>query len=659
MKDKNPANISFKNSKPYSKQFDDIYYSYGDGVEESNFVFFDNNDLPNKWSSWNKSHFVIGETGFGTGLNFLLALKKFKEYIKQNNQKALKKLFFISFEKYPLSVNDLELIYTDSDLKDLASELIENYPCKTNGCHRLKFFDSKVILDLWIGDIHDSLSSICNFQNGFVDTWFLDGFSPNKNKDMWSKDLFKKLNSLSNQHASFSTFTASSFVRRNLEECNFEIKKVKGFRNKREMLTGKIKNKYISEKSTNEFTWPLLENREVALIGGGLSSILLAKLLVNNGIKTTIYTENNTLATGASGNSQGVVYPLISPSNDILTNFFLSAFSFSSNEIKRTLRNDKESYETCGVLQIDCPSRSTKKIENFECDESIKINLSEEQTNLTSGLDINQKSIFYPDGLWVSPKNWIASILLNLKTSKLFTVKYNKKISSIEYLSPNDIRLTSDTNIDFHHAACIFTCGPYIKTFSQLENIPICPVRGQISLISPKYIAKKEDSFKIQYGKINHVLCYDGYITPPDPKSGYQSLGASYKRNNLNTSYSEKEQSENLKSIIQSIPNVNWDNYFENKIKDYNVGIRATSRDHFPFIGPLLNNLPYDKNIASNFYPNIFLFTGLGSRGLTSGPLLAEIMVSTILGEPIPCELNLLKKIFPNRKWLKMISKNL
>ena len=78
MKDKNPANISFKNSKPYSKQFDDIYYSYGDGVEESNFVFFDNNDLPNKWNSWNKSHFVIGETGFGTGLNFLLALKKFK-----------------------------------------------------------------------------------------------------------------------------------------------------------------------------------------------------------------------------------------------------------------------------------------------------------------------------------------------------------------------------------------------------------------------------------------------------------------------------------------------------------------------------------------------------------------------------------------------------
>lgn len=229
---------------PISSQFNDIYFSNDNGLEETRYVFLTQSNLPQRWHTHNDNHFTIAETGFGTGLNFLATWQWFDQFTQQYPQAKLKTLHFISFEKYPLSHADLikaHLVWPE--LKQYATQLQQNYLLhnpnqKNNPYYRIELEQGRVILDLWIGDVKDRLPQAANTQRESVDAWFLDGFAPDKNPQMWSQELFKNMAILAKTNATCTTFTAAGFVRRGLIEAGFIMKKVKGFGKKREMIIG-------------------------------------------------------------------------------------------------------------------------------------------------------------------------------------------------------------------------------------------------------------------------------------------------------------------------------------------------------------------------------------------------------------------------------------
>jgi len=219
---------------PRSKQFDDVYFSAEDGLAETTHVFLNGNDLPARWGS--ARHFTIAETGFGTGLNFLAVWKLFED-----NRTHGQSLEFISVEKYPLSADEIAEVLKDWD-KQLGSHhraaLCKYYPEKCQG-ECILALTEYVTLRLFFGDVNEILPSM----EAEVDCWFLDGFKPSSNPDMWSETVFEHMARLSKQGASFATFTAAGFVRRGLQAAGFEVRKVPGYGRKREMIVGnKIKN---------------------------------------------------------------------------------------------------------------------------------------------------------------------------------------------------------------------------------------------------------------------------------------------------------------------------------------------------------------------------------------------------------------------------------
>lgn len=219
---------------PRSKEFDDVYFSALDGLAESRYVFLKSNNLPAAWVD--QEDFVICETGFGTGLNFLAVWSLFRETAAEG-----KRLHFISFEKFPLKAEEIREYLEPwvDQFPDLLDELAEKYPILIPGFHRIEF-DDGTLLTLVFDDVNYAMPRL----EAHVDCWFLDGFRPAGNPDMWSDIVFENMARLSKEGASFATFTAAGFVKRGLKGAGFDVEKIPGFGRKREMLIGRFNKKY-------------------------------------------------------------------------------------------------------------------------------------------------------------------------------------------------------------------------------------------------------------------------------------------------------------------------------------------------------------------------------------------------------------------------------
>ena len=215
---------------PYSNEFGDYYYSKSDGRLECDHVFIDGNDLKNRFAS--SDRFVIGELGFGTGLNFLETLRQFKQYADQNA-----KLDFHSFEINPLDAATIQkALKIWPELDHELTQLLTVWPEVFEKDHVLEI-DKNVNLHLHIGDVNDTLPK----QSFLANAWYFDGFAPARNESMWSLDLMQEIAHHTQTDGTFSSYTAAGWVRRNLADAGFNVQKAKGFAGKRDMICG-IKN---------------------------------------------------------------------------------------------------------------------------------------------------------------------------------------------------------------------------------------------------------------------------------------------------------------------------------------------------------------------------------------------------------------------------------
>ena len=213
--------------QPYSTLFKDVYFSSDNGLAETEYVFLQGNDLAIRWLQ--TQQFTILETGFGTSLNFLCAAQCWLNIAPSNAM-----LYFISAEKYPLSLQDLsKALQSFPGLQVLAADLMAQYTQLLGG-ESVYFCHGRIKLTLLIGDASHCLH---NWQQK-ADAWFLDGFAPAKNPDMWSAQLFTQIARLSHAETTFATFTSAGAVRRGLQSVGFNVNKQAGFGKKREMLRG-------------------------------------------------------------------------------------------------------------------------------------------------------------------------------------------------------------------------------------------------------------------------------------------------------------------------------------------------------------------------------------------------------------------------------------
>ena len=212
---------------PYSPEFGDHFYSRSDGRSECEHVFISGNDLPGRWTENNS--FTVAELGFGTGLNFCETWRHWND-IRGNNGHLL----FVSFEKYPLQGTEIaRALSVWPELDAYNRQLTGHWPENPPGSVRIDF-DDCIALELHVGD---ALQCLSVWQDQ-ADAWYLDGFAPDRNADMWSSELLRQVYDHTIPGGSFATYSAAGWVRRNLEAAGFSVEKRAGYGGKREMCAG-------------------------------------------------------------------------------------------------------------------------------------------------------------------------------------------------------------------------------------------------------------------------------------------------------------------------------------------------------------------------------------------------------------------------------------
>ena len=520
---------------PRSSQFDDIYFSAEDGLAETRHVFFNGNDLPHAWEG--KDSFTIAETGFGTGLNFLAVWKLFEE-----NAAPTQTLDFISVEKYPLTPGEISTALEPwkDQLGDRIDILTQQYPLRVNGFHRIKI-NQQITLTLIFDDIADAFPQI----TAAVDCWFLDGFTPAKNPDMWSRDVFQQMARLSKKGASYATFTAAGDVRRGLQEAGFSVEKKKGFGHKRDMIAGSYLNQGMPHSK------PLHKKSRIAIIGGGLAGTACAYVLKQYGYEPVIYEASQMLASGASGNECGFFNPRFSKHRDGMANFFIAAYAQFIRLAHQAGENIE--YNPCGALHLMTTPEKQERFKEMQenwgwHDDHMRL-LDKEQASETAGIPQAYGALFLPDSGSVSPKKLCAYYAKDIE------VRYNSRIENLAEVAADAIILCNASQ------AASFDCLPWLT----LEE-----VRGQITKISANE----------HTAKIKSNIHYGGYISCP--QDGSNVIGATFQKWIGHTDILEEDHDRNLTHMQEAVPFLS-DQIFE--VTTGWAGIRTASNDRFPLVG--------------------------------------------------------------------------
>ncbi|BBG59331.1 MULTISPECIES: bifunctional tRNA (5-methylaminomethyl-2-thiouridine)(34)-methyltransferase MnmD/FAD-dependent 5-carboxymethylaminomethyl-2-thiouridine(34) oxidoreductase MnmC [Providencia] len=647
---------------PISEQFEDIYFSNQNGLEESRHVFLQGNQFPQRFLTHQYETCVIAETGFGTGLNFLALWQLFNQFKAENPHGTLQRLHFISFEKYPLSQQDLIAAHRCwPELADLSQQLCQQWPPALPGNHRIILENGSIVLDLWIGDVNTQISVLNDNLNNKIDAWFLDGFAPSKNPQMWSEHLFTTMAKLARSGGTFATFTVAGFVKRGLQQAGFTIKKIKGFGQKREMLTGILENNLSSITAPWFARQPASRTDDIAIVGGGLASLALANSLITRGANVTLYCQDQHVAQNASGNRQGAVYPLLTGTDSPLERFFVSGFPFATRFYHQlSAKGLKFNGEWCGVSQIAYNAKATKKINNMlqtEWPEEFAVGKDRRQLSELSGVDVNYGGIHYAMGGWLCPAQLCESFAQYLRQQGV-TFCFDHQLTELTH-TEQGWELTLNGEQKAFHQTVVLANGHQLNQFEQTKRLPITPVRGQVSHIPTNPTLQR----------LKNVLCFEGYLTPEDTTNGHHCLGASYQRDYLDMDYQEEEQQENLQKLRNSLPEVDWVQQVDISDKQSRQGIRCVIRDHLPLLGnvpdfdalmTVYENLPNKQGQQQTIpdapvYPDLFIFGALGARGLSTAPLCAEILASQIFSEPLPADDEVLAALHPNRFWVRKL----
>lgn len=638
---------------PVSSEFGDVYFSNDNGLSETRYVFLQQNRLPERFSHHDSDSFVIGETGFGTGLNFLATMAAFLEQAPLSGNGS--RLHFISVEKYPLTQADLrKALAAWPELAPLSQDLIDQWPLPVSGCHRLLFADGRIRLDLWFGDIKEMLPQVPHPATGLVDAWYLDGFSPAKNPEMWTQDLFDDLARLTRPDATLSTFTCAGFVRRGLIAAGFAMKKVKGHGSKREMLAGVREGKVPQQSIAPWYARPAGREGEVLIIGGGIASAMTALSLVERGRHVTLLCEDGEPASGASGNRQGALYPLLNGEHDALSRFYSLAFGFARNRLLALAKHHPVAFSLCGVTQLGYDDKSAAKLAKMSqgpFPPELMHPLSAVEVEQVVGLPCDADGVSYPLGGWLCPADLTRAAIREAQASGRLEVVFNAAVTRIAE-EDDGWRVESQDGRAWQAPNLVVAAGHKLPALLPFAELPLYPVRGQVSHVPTT----------AGLSQLKTVLCYDGYLTPAH--NGAHCIGASYGRNQTDLAYRADEQEQNRARLQACLPDQTWPAEVDVSGNQARVGVRCASRDHLPVAGPVARlaaladhdvNAPADQQSALPLHAGLYVLGALGSRGLCSAPLCGELLASEICGDPLPLAADLLEALHPARYWVRRL----
>lgn len=571
-----------EDGQPRSRLFGDVYFSAEDGLAETRAVFLQGCGLPDAWTG--RRQFVVGELGFGTGLNIAALLQ-----LWQSSRPAHGHLHIFSIEAFPITADEAaRALGRWPELAEVAGLLAARWPGRARGRHRVDLPELAATLDLAVMDATEALAG----WQGRADAWFLDGFSPALNPQMWSDEVLGLVAARSAPGARAATFTVAGHVRRGLAAAGFSVDKRPGFGRKRERLEARLPGAPVDPSTPR-----------VAIIGAGIAGASAARAVRALGGEAVIV-ETVAPGAGGSGNPAGLVTPRLDAGLGEASRLFAQAF----DRAVRLYAGVPGAVLATGVLQLAAGARDEDRFARIAASDVFEPGalamLPAEASSarlgepVAPGLDQRTAQVVAPAQIL---RAWAGEVLA----------------ARVARLEPVDggWRLLDDDDAEIVRADVVIVAAA-LDARRLVEGLALQPVRGQASWTTD--------------GATIPAAAWGGYALP----TGYGVLfGATHDRDETSTDVRDSDHRRNHETLAAALPGLAA-GIAESPLEG-RAAIRAVTPDRLPVAGRVAERL--------------FVLAGFGSRGLSLAPLLAEHVAALALGAPSPISAGAAELVAPHR----------
>ncbi|MCW5664103.1 MAG: bifunctional tRNA (5-methylaminomethyl-2-thiouridine)(34)-methyltransferase MnmD/FAD-dependent 5-carboxymethylaminomethyl-2-thiouridine(34) oxidoreductase MnmC [Piscinibacter sp.] len=617
--------------RPFSPAHGDVYHPHGGALAQARHVFLAGNGLPRRWQG--RERFVVLETGFGLGNNFLALWQAWR-----SDSARCERLHLVSIERHPLTRDALAAQRRDPELADLAAQLIAAWPPLVHGLHRLVFEDGRVELLLAFGDVQDWLPELV-LQ---VDAVFLDGFAPARNPAMWSPELMRQIPRRCRVGATAATWSAARPVREALAAAGFAVERGAGIGGKRDITQAVYAPVHVETRVPPGRPAPRAVEREAVIVGGGLAGCAAAFALAQHGWRSTLLDRHPVPACEGSGNPAGLFHGTLHGEDGVHARWNRAAALEAQRAVAHAIETQGVPGSAQGLLRLEAtlaPSAMQALLDAQGLPSDYVQVLDRAQAAARAGLDLPAAAWFYPGGGWVAPARLAAALL----TQAGEAVRWCGGVA-VDRLERHGNRwhlLDAQGTTLAESGTVVLANAHDALRLAGSTHIALDSLRGQISGLD---LARLPEEARLGP---RLPISGHGYVLPAI--DGRLWFGATAQRGDPEPALREADHRHNLAQLQllsgRPLP-------IEAAACTGRVGWRCTAPDRLPLIGAwpdeALGIGPLQPRAVPRL-PGLFAFTGLGSRGLTWMALGARVLAGWVCGSPAPVEASLLDAVDPAR----------
>lgn len=613
---------------PYSPTFADVYHPRAGAMEQARHVFLAGNGLPGRWGG--RDDFVVAETGFGLGNNFLATWAAWRA-----DPHRCARLDFLSVELHPPTRDELAAWPREAGLAPLAAELTAQWPALTHNLHHLGFDEGRVRLHLAFGDV---AAWVPEWVAG-VDAFFLDGFAPARNPQMWDPRLFKAIARLARPGATATTWSAARSVREGLQAAGFTVNKAPGQGGKRDITVARFEPAPTRRGAPPGRPGARAVVSRAIVVGGGLAGCASAWALAEQGWRTTVIDRHDEPALEGSGNPAGLFHGVVMR-HDGTHARWLRAAALAFEPIARQAVADGVPGAVDGLLRLEHDAGSAEAmqaiIDRLGLPADFVQTLTAAQASQRAGLALAHPAWFYPGGGWISPRD-LARWYLQ-RAGELTSWRGGTEVSRLRRVADEWQLLDAQGRvIDSAPALVLAAAGDALRLLGA-PAWPIAAIRGQLSMAGTD---------RIRLPAL--PLAGAGYVLPA--AAGAAIFGATAQPEDGDAAVRVEDHHMNLERLAQLTG--------EHTEVDAaslvgRVAWRWTAGDRMPVVGAVPNDAAAAVGSADQprfvpRQPGLFVFTALGSRGIGVSALGARLLAAWVSGAPSPVEASLMDAVDPAR----------
>ena len=568
-----------------SARFGDVYFSREGGLAESRCVFLEGCGLPAAWAG--RTTFCVAELGLGVGRNLAALLELWRRARPPGGR-----LSIFSVEAYPVRADEAARALAQwPEIRQVARLITDRWPRPARAFHRLDFPEFNACADIALMEAADALAA----WSGMADAWFLDGFSPAANPQMWRPELMALVRAKSAPGARIATYTAAGLVRESLVAQGFAMERAEGFGAKRHRLMGALPGQ----------RWEPPRPGRIAIVGAGIAGAALARAFRAQGLEAKVFDR-------ASSEAPGLPAALAAPRLDAGLGPIAALFAQAARRAGDLYAALPEAIISRGAIQLAVGRKDCARFEKIAASDLFapgELGLLGSQGVpewFQSGPGMSGLRI--ETALVVSPKviirSWNDSV-------------WRQTVSRLERKEGSWLLLDATGNLLLEAEVVCLAAG--MGTALLAPGLDLLPVRGQATFA-------RGVSWPV-------ATLFGGYVVPTGEGVVF---GATHERGDPDTAVRAADDQKNLAAVSAVLPEL-ASRLAQARLTGW-AGVRATTSDFLPLAGA-----------AGADAPGLFVLSGLGSRGFCMAPLLAEHVAALALDIPSPLPAAAAELVAPDR----------